>query len=216
MSPAATRSRPGQRLIEHDRGLGTRWVAGTDEAGRGALAGPIVAAAVLLEPGLLVGPAAARLARLNDSKLLSPDVREQLLRQVLQAASRVRICCVCAERIDRIGIQRANLGAMEQVLAELDAPGTTLLVDGYELPGLPHARRIVKGDSTSAAIAAAAIVAKVTRDRMMQALAAASGDPYGHAAHKGYGTAEHRERILELGPGPEHRRSFLTKLLAAG
>ena len=207
---------PGVALIAHDQGLACRFVAGADEAGRGALAGPLVAAAVLLEPGALGADEQALLARLNDSKKLSVGVREELALAIGAVALSIAVVAIASTEIDEHGIQVANLGGLSRALDLLAAPaGTALLVDGFALPMQARAHRpLVKGDATSAAIAAASIIAKTTRDRVMEGLDVASPG-YGFAAHAGYGTAVHREAITRLGPCHAHRLSFAPIAVAA-
>ena len=207
---------PGVALIAHDQGLACRFVAGADEAGRGALAGPLVAAAVLLEPGALGADEQALLARLNDSKKLSVGVREELGLAIGAVALSIAVVAIASTEIDEHGIQVANLGGLSRALDLLAAPaGTALLVDGFALPMQARAHRpLVKGDATSAAIAAASIIAKTTRDRVMEGLDVASPG-YGFAAHAGYGTAVHREAITRLGPCHAHRLSFAPIAVAA-
>ena len=207
---------PGVALIAHDQGLACRFVAGADEAGRGALAGPLVAAAVLLEPGALGADEQALLARLNDSKKLSVGVREELGLAIGAVALSIAVVAIASTEIDEHGIQVANLGGLSRALDLLAAPaGTALLVDGFALPMQARAHRpLVKGDATSAAIAAASIVAKTTRDRVMEGLDVESPG-YGFAAHAGYGTAVHREAITRLGPCHAHRFSFAPITIAA-
>lgn len=197
---------PGRALLDHDRGLGPRHVAGADEAGRGALAGPIVAAAVLLRPGALD---AGCLDRLDDSKRLRPAVRDALALEIRAVADAVSVVAIAAAAIDEIGIQAANLTALSRALDALEAPAdAALLVDGFALPmqARPH-RPLVKGDATSAAIAAASIIAKTTRDAIMARLDV-DAPGYGFADHAGYGTAVHRAAIAALGPCAAHRHSF--------
>ena len=203
-------------LIAHDQGLACRFVAGADEAGRGALAGPLVAAAVLLEPGALGADEQALLARLNDSKKLSVGVRDELGLAIGAVALSIAVVAIASTEIDEHGIQVANLGGLSRALDLLAAPaGTALLVDGFALPMQARAHRpLVKGDATSAAIAAASIIAKTTRDRVMEGLDVASPG-YGFAAHAGYGTAVHREAITRLGPCHAHRFSFAPIAIAA-
>ncbi len=178
---------------------GARAIAGVDEAGRGPLAGPIVAAAVIL--GVPVDG-------VDDSKRLTKSQREALFIEITGGSHAVGIAIVPAERIDDIGIQRANYEAMCQALAALRPQPDFALVDGFAIPGcaVPHCR-IVKGDQRSCSIAAASVVAKVTRDRLLLLLDDAHPE-YGFARHKGYATAEHLEAIERLGPCPAHRRSF--------
>lgn len=174
-------------------------VAGVDEAGRGPLAGPIVAAAVVLAfpvPGL------------DDSKKLSAARREQLFEALVSGGHAIGVAEASAAAIDREGIQVANYRVMQEAVARLPEAPDFLLVDGYNLPGAaPPRQRLVKGDSRSLSIAAASIVAKVTRDRIMMALDE-QYPGYGFAGHKGYGTRAHLDALRRLGPCPEHRRSF--------
>jgi ribonuclease HII len=174
-------------------------IAGTDEAGRGPIAGPIVAAAVVLK---------SPLSGLNDSKKISEARREALYEQLLAEGHIVSVAIKSAQEIDRSGIQHANLSAMAESVAGLSPPPDFVLVDGYNLTGVtPPVMRVIKGDARSLSIAAASIVAKVTRDRML--LEMDSTYPgYGFARHKGYGTREHLDALAALGPCPEHRRSF--------
>ena len=178
---------------------GARAIAGVDEAGRGPLAGPIVAAAVILG-----GP----IDGVDDSKRLTGAQREALFSEITGGAHAVGISIVSAERIDDVGIQRANYQAMTEALQALNPAPDFALVDGFAIPGcaVPHCR-IVKGDRRSCSIAAASIVAKVTRDRLLVLLDEAHPE-YGFARHKGYGTAEHLEALELHGPCPAHRRSF--------
>ena len=214
-SPVRNRT-PGLALLAHDRALGQRFVAGVDEAGRGALAGPLVAAAVLLEPGALGAEEQALLMRLNDSKKLSASVRDELVLVIGAVALSIAVVAVSSTEIDEHGIQAANLGGLSRALDLLTAPeGAALLVDGFTLPMQARAhQQLVKGDATSAAIAAASIVAKTTRDRVMEGLDVESPG-YGFAAHAGYGTAVHREAITRLGPCHAHRFSFAPITIAA-
>ncbi|MGA0122528.1 MAG: ribonuclease HII [Gaiellales bacterium] len=196
----------GRSLIDFDRALGPDLVGGADEAGRGALAGPRGAAAGRRRPRMA---GIDRLLRLDDSKRLRPAVRDELEQEVRSVAEAVAVCVVSASAIDEVGIQAANLTALSRALDGLDAPPhAELLVDGFALAmqSRPH-RALVKGDGTSAAIAAASVIAKTTRDRIMERLDA-DAPGYGFAAHAGYGTAHHREAIARLGPCPAHRRSF--------
>jgi ribonuclease HII len=184
-------------------------VAGVDEAGRGPLAGPIVAAAVVLStpiPGL------------NDSKQLTSAQRNQLYEALLDGHHTIGVAVIPADHIDRHGIQSANYAAMAQAATALHPAADFLLVDGVLIHGcgLPQ-KRLIKGDCRSASIAAASIVAKVTRDRLMDEFDRLYPD-YGFARHKGYATREHLEILGRLGPCPIHRRSFapLSRATAAG
>lgn len=182
-------------------------VCGVDEAGRGPLAGPVVAAAVILAP--------ARIPEgLNDSKALSQKKRELLLNAVLKSAQ-IGIGISEPEEIDRINILQASLIAMRRAVLALPILPDMALIDGNKLPELPcSAQAIVKGDSRSLSIAAASIVAKVTRDRLM-AEADLRYPGYGLAGHKGYPTKAHIQAVQTLGPSPIHRFSFKPVGLAA-
>lgn len=174
-------------------------VAGVDEAGRGPLAGPIVAAAVVL---------ARPVPGLNDSKLLTPAQRESLFARLHEEEHQIGAAVVEAAEIDRHGIQSANYAAMARAVAALHPAPDFLLVDGFEIRGCPVPQKpVVKGDRRSQSIAAASIVAKVTRDRIMDGLDGRFPG-YGFARHKGYATRDHLAAIGRLGPCPAHRRSF--------
>jgi len=202
--------RPGRRLLRFDRELGTRFVAGADEAGRGALAGPLVTAAVLLDHDRLRGGACARLGLLDDSKARSGLQRERLYHDVLACAVRVSVVAVPPATIDTRGVHVANLRALARALEAVAPPeGAALLSDGFALPlARPH-RAVIGGDARSAAIAAASIVAKVTRDRLMRR-AAERYPAYGFETHVGYATRQHRAALRLHGPCALHRRSFVT------
>jgi len=198
----------GQRLLAHDRRLGVRYVAGADEAGRGSLAGPLVVAGVLLDYQLLRGPRVRALATLNDSKQVEPELRESLFHAVTGAASAISVRVVSVSEIDRSGLHRSNLGALRAVLADLHPPAEACLVDGFRLgPSAPPHLAVVGGDARSAAIAAASIVAKVVRDRVMRRLDALY-PRYGFVSHVGYITPRHSEAVRRFGPSGLHRRSF--------
>jgi ribonuclease HII len=200
--------RPGRRLLRFDRALDSTFVAGADEAGRGALAGPLVTAAVLLDHSRLRGHACAALGELDDSKQRTHAMRERLLDAVLACAERVSVIVVPAREIDRVGLHRSNLRGLARALERLDAPaGTALLTDGFRVPLARDHRAIIDGDAKSAAIAAASIVAKVTRDRLMHT-AHARHPLYGFDEHVGYGTPAHRAALRAHGPCIMHRRSF--------
>ncbi len=184
-------------------------VAGVDEAGRGPLAGPVVAAAVVLDPGNMPDGIA-------NSKTLDPDVRATLYRCIL-ATAQVGVGVAGVERIDRDNILQASLWAMADAVAQLPTPPRLVLVDGNKVPPRLDcaARAIVKGDTRCLSIAAASIVAKVVRDTMMVELAR-EYPGYGFERHKGYGTAEHQAAIARWGVTPHHRRSFKPVQLALG
>jgi ribonuclease HII len=199
--------RSGRRLVAFDRRLSARLVAGADEAGRGSLAGPLVAAAVLLDYEDLRGPRLSPLARLNDSKQLEPEERESLFVAVLATAAKVAIEVVSPGEIDRSGLHRCNLRALAAALSAL-GEADVRLVDGFRLgPAAPAHRAVVDGDEKSAAIAAASVIAKVVRDRAMRRLDALY-PAFGFASHVGYITPAHSAIVRERGPCSLHRRSF--------
>ena len=198
----------GQRLLAHDRKLGVRFVAGADEAGRGSLAGPLVVAGVLLDYERLRGHCVRPLAALNDSKQVAHDEREALFEAVVGCATRISVRVVSSAQIDRAGLHRSNLAGLRAVLADLSPPADACLVDGFRLgPAAPPHRAIVDGDTRSAAIAAASIIAKVLRDRVMRRLDAVF-PRYGFVSHVGYITPAHSAAVRAFGPSELHRRSF--------
>ncbi|HWC26601.1 MAG TPA: ribonuclease HII [Solirubrobacteraceae bacterium] len=206
-SRPATRS-SGRRLFAFDRRLGVRWVAGADEAGRGCLAGPLVAAGVLFDTASLTTRELRALSRLNDSKQHSLEVREELFPLVMRSAAKVCIVSRCARTIDARGLHKTNIAALRDALLGVARPGCICLSDGFPVGDIGYEQRaIVDGDATSAAIAAASIVAKVTRDRYMRR-ADELHPGWEFAAHVGYSTPEHREAIQRLGVSPLHRLSF--------
>lgn len=181
-------------------------VAGLDEAGRGCWAGPVVAAAVVLPPEVLAAPAA--LAGVDDSKQLPAAVREAQQRLVYDLAGAVGVGVVPAHLVDAYGIVAATRLAMMTALLRLPRLPDALLIDALTLPELPLPQLpLIKGDARCLSIAAASVVAKVTRDRLMQT-ADRAYPAYGFAAHKGYGTAQHRQALERHGPCVLHRRSF--------
>jgi len=203
------RLRRSQRLFDFDRGLDHRFVAGADEAGRGCLAGPLVAAAVLFDYETLSIGDRRILGGLHDSKQMTEEARLEMFPCVMRAAARVSIVIRSAPGIDRRGLHVTNCQALGDALARLEpGPEAICLVDGFRLPRcqVPH-RRVVGGDRTSAAIAAASVLAKVTRDRYMRE-AAERHPGWGFEEHVGYSTPEHRAAIDRLGISPLHRRSF--------
>ncbi len=176
-------------------------VAGVDEVGRGCLAGPVTAAAVVLDP-------ARPVAGLRDSKLLTAGARDRLYDAIVARALAWCVVDSAPDEIDAINIHRASLGAMRRAVMGLMPSADYVIVDGFVIPDLDLPQRaVVGGDRLCACIAAASIVAKVTRDRYMQALDLEDGR-YGHARHKGYGTAEHLAAIRAFGLSAAHRRSF--------
>ncbi len=187
--------------LEREAGAPGTLVAGVDEAGRGPLAGPVVAAAVILDPGRIP-------AGLDDSKKLSAEKRAKLFEQIMDRAH-VAIASSAATHIDRSDIRKASLDAMARAIAGLQQRPALALIDGRDVPpGLScPGRAVVKGDARSLSIAAASIVAKAMRDRMM-ARAAGPFPAFGFDRHAGYGTEAHRKAIAEHGPCPLHRMSF--------
>jgi ribonuclease HII len=191
-------------LFKHDRPFVERhgFVAGVDEAGRGPLAGPVVAAAVILPPDV-------RLPHLNDSKQLLPEARWSLYQRIQRTALAIGVGIVGHDEIDRINIFQASLAAMRWALAGLIIQPCHVLVDGFAIPSGPASQTgIIDGDAKSASIAAASVVAKVTRDCLMENLDRAYPG-YGFKQHKGYATPAHLACLQALGPCPIHRRSFL-------
>lgn len=192
---------PTQEFERVARLCGYRRIAGIDEAGRGPLAGPVVAAAVIL-------PARCRLLGINDSKQLTAKDREEAYTTILQQAVAVGIGSADVAEIDQLNILTATRLAMRRAIDQLAPPADYLLIDAVVLPGLKvPTRPIIKGDSLSISIAAASILAKVTRDRLM-ARYHETFPEYGFLSHKGYGTAEHLERLARHGPCSIHRRTF--------
>jgi ribonuclease HII len=194
--------------VRFDRGLGVRWIAGADEAGRGCLAGPLVAAAVLFDVEALGAREVRALGALNDSKQHDAEAREALFPVVLRTATKVSIVSRCVRGIDGRGLHRTNLAALRDALLRVARPGTLCLVDGFSVPPFGHEQRaIVDGDATSAAVAAASILAKVSRDRFMHR--ADDRHPgWEFRTHVGYSTPEHRDAIQRQGVSPLHRLSF--------
>jgi ribonuclease HII len=183
------------------RRRGYRRVAGLDEAGRGPLAGPVVAAAVIL-------PTRCHLAGINDSKQVSELERTRLYEVIIQRARAVAVGVATEQEIDRLNILEATRLAMFRALTSLTPSADCLLIDAMALPNLAiPSRSIIKGDTLSMSIAAASIVAKVTRDRMM-AMYHRAYPVYNFLSHKGYGTEEHLQRLAQHGPCAIHRRTF--------
>ncbi|CAK0777773.1 RNase HII [uncultured Gammaproteobacteria bacterium] len=180
-------------------------VCGVDEVGRGPLAGPVLAAAVIWPPA---GPPADLAAAINDSKRLSQATRERLAPLIRSHARAVGLALASVEDIDRINILRASLLAMARAVAALGVMPALALIDGRHTPTLPcPATGVIRGDGISLSIAAASIVAKVERDRIMTELAR-EFPGYGWERNAGYPTAEHRAALSRLGVTPHHRRSF--------
>jgi ribonuclease HII len=201
-----SRARPTFELEAAELQLGAGPVAGVDEAGVGPWAGPVVAAAVIFHPDRIPDG-------ITDSKLLDADAREVLYGRITEVAE-VGIGIADVTRIDRDNILAATLWAMGEAVAQLKTSPNLVLIDGNRMPRLAcAARTIVKGDAKCVSIAAASIVAKVTRDRLMIALGQ-EHPGYGFEKHKGYGTAEHQAAIRRLGVTAHHRRSFKPVQLA--
>jgi len=194
-------SQPSLYYFEQDLySRGYRLVAGLDEAGRGPLAGPVVAACVILPPGLEV-------PGVNDSKKLTEKKRDSLCELICRVAADFGVGVVGPEEIDRINILEATKMAMLMAISELKAPPDYLLIDALTLGMNIPQKPLIKGDSRSASIAAASIIAKTTRDRIM--LGCHEKYPvYGFDGHKGYGARSHMEAIRKHGPCPIHRKSF--------
>ncbi|GII80535.1 ribonuclease HII [Sphaerisporangium rufum] len=203
--------RPRPSVVRRDSGLygyeralarrGLAPIAGVDEAGRGACAGPLVVAAVVLR---------AEIDGLADSKLLTPARREALYDRILATARAVKVVVITPQEIDTRGLHKCNIAGMRRAVAGLGCDLGYVLIDGFRVPGLPAPSLAVwKGDQVSACVAAASVVAKVTRDRMMTSLHDRHPQ-YGFAEHKGYATASHRRALAAYGPSPHHRFSFVT------
>ena len=205
---AQRRRRKAAKLFRFDRELGARFVAGADEAGRGSLAGPLVAAGVLIDYERLSLRDRRALGLLDDSKQRTPEERAALYPVVVRAAARVAVTVRCVRGIDGRGLHVTNLAALARSLERVAVPGAVCLTDGFRVPQckIEH-RAVIDGDARSAAIAAASVIAKVTRDRYMHRIA---GDypGFGFDGNVGYSTPEHRAAIVELGPSELHRRSF--------
>jgi ribonuclease HII len=183
------------------RAQGFGRIAGADEAGRGALAGPLVAAAVILPPGF-------DLEGIADSKLLTPNARARAFERIVRDAMCWSVCRAMPSRIDHRGLHRSNIWLLRRAIVRLELAPDYVLTDGFPVRKLPvPSLSIKKGDLVTASVAAASIVAKVTRDRMMDRYHRRFPE-YGFDHHRGYGTAAHRDAIKRLGLTPIHRRSF--------
>ncbi|MBC7286680.1 MAG: ribonuclease HII [Armatimonadetes bacterium] len=204
MGAASKRETRRDAPATHERCLwaeGYTAVAGVDEVGRGAWAGPLVAAAVIMPPD-------QRVAGVRDSKLLSPAQREALYEQILEAAVAWGVGMVEVHELDGRNLNRSVTLAMNRALEQLDPPADFALIDGRDLPGIIcECKAVTDGDARCYSIAAASIVAKVWRDRLMVRLDQ-EYPQYGFARHKGYGTAQHRAALEKYGPCPYHRMSF--------
>jgi len=196
--------------------LGCCRIAGVDEVGRGCWAGPVVAAAVVLPESVLADP--ARLAGVDDSKVLTAPQRQQLARRIIELADGWGVGTVPAHVIDTHGILAATRLAMQVALLRLAQPADALLIDAVQLENWPYPQRsLIKGDARCLSIAAASIIAKVARDRMMADLDRTT-PVYRFAQHKGYGTVVHEQALHAYGPSAQHRRSFrpISDFLATG
>ncbi|HEY8673135.1 MAG TPA: ribonuclease HII [Candidatus Dormibacteraeota bacterium] len=183
-------------------------MAGADEAGRGCLAGPLVAAAVLFDFERLSLADARALGTLNDSKQQTPEGRAELFPVILRLAAKAAIVTRCAPGIDARGLHKTNLAALRDALAQVARPGCICLSDGFPVARLAYEQRaVIGGDAKSAAIAAASVLAKETRDRYMRR-ADTAHPGWEFAQHVGYSTPEHRDAIERLGVSPLHRLSF--------
>lgn len=196
-----------EKMKEYERKYASfSYICGIDEVGRGPLAGPVVAGAVIL-------PKDCRILYLNDSKQLSEKKREELYEVIMENAVSTGLGFVSPERIDEINILQATYEAMRQAIEKLDKEPALLLNDAVTIPGVKIRQvSIIKGDAKSISIAAASIIAKVTRDRLMVQYDEIYPE-YGFASNKGYGAAAHIEALKKYGPTPIHRRSFLKNLL---
>lgn len=190
-------------LYDYDLSLGERAVCGVDEAGRGPLAGPVSVCAYVARDFV---------DGVNDSKKLSEIKREKLFDVLVRSAACYKVVLIDAQEIDDVNILRATLNAMKSAVEGLSEVPSLVLCDGNTLPDIANARTIVKGDAISYAIAAASIIAKVTRDRLMRVFDTAYPE-YGFAKHKGYGTADHIAAIKKYGACPIHRRTFITRIV---
>lgn len=196
-----------EKMKEYERKYASfSYICGIDEVGRGPLAGPVVAGAVIL-------PRDCRILYLNDSKQLSEKKREELYEVIMENAVSTGLGFVLPERIDEINILQATYEAMRQAIGKLEKEPDLLLNDAVTIPGVEIRQvPIIKGDAKSVSIAAASIIAKVTRDRLMVQYDEIYPE-YGFASNKGYGAAAHLEALKKYGPTPIHRRSFLKNLL---
>jgi ribonuclease HII len=205
--PKGTTLRRDAGLYGYERALaraGLAPVAGADEAGRGACAGPLVAAAVVLPAGRR-----GEVPGLADSKLLTPAAREEVYAEVVARAEAYTSVVIPAFEIDQVGLHRCNVAALRRALCMLGVRASYVLTDGFPVAGLGVPGLAVwKGDQVAACVAAASVVAKVTRDRLMVELDERYPE-YGFATHKGYVTPEHQAALNRYGPCPEHRRSYV-------
>lgn len=194
-------------MFSYERKYGEyTYICGVDEVGCGPLAGPVVSAAVIL-------PKDCDILYLNDSKKLTENKREEIFDEIMEKAVSVGIGFATPERIDEINIRQADFEAMRMALSKLSVEPDFIMVDGYPIGGIDKKQiSIVKGDAKSASIAAASIIAKVTRDRMMTEYDEVFPG-YGFASNKGYGSAEHIRALKQLGPTPIHRKTFIKNFI---
>lgn len=195
-----------EAMKEYERKYAScQWICGIDEAGRGPLAGPVAAAAVIL-------PKDCTILYLNDSKKLTPGRRDELFLEIKEKAVAWGVGIATPQRIDEINVLQATYEAMREAISSLSVTPDLLLNDAVTIPGITIQQvPIIKGDTKSVSIAAASVLAKVTRDRMMEEYDALFPG-YGFAQHKGYGTAAHIKTIRELGPCPIHRKTFIRRI----
>lgn len=195
-----------EAMKEYERQYAScQWICGIDEAGRGPLAGPVAAAAVIL-------PKDCTILYLNDSKKLTPGRRDELFLEIKEKAVAWGVGIATPQRIDEINVLQATYEAMREAISRLSVAPDLLLNDAVTIPGIAVRQvPIIKGDTKSVSIAAASVLAKVTRDRMMEEYDALFPG-YGFAQHKGYGTAAHIKTIRELGPCPIHRKTFIRRI----
>lgn len=211
--PRGTTVRRDAGLYGYERALGRAGlapVAGADEAGRGACAGPLVAAAAMLPEGRR-----GQVPGLADSKLLTPAARERCYHEVVRRARAWAVVVLDAGECDRLGMHVANLAALRRAVARLEPVPAYVLTDGFVVDGLvTSALAVPKGDRSAACVAAASVLAKVTRDRLMAELHS-HWPAYDFATHKGYVTDQHTEELRRYGPSPVHRRRFVNVREAA-
>jgi ribonuclease HII len=213
MTTTPTLSLPRGVAIRSDAGIygyeralaraGFAQVAGADEAGRGACAGPLVAGAVILRPGT-----GGRIPGLSDSKLLTEKARDRVRVEIEKRALSYAWVAIPAAEVDRLGLHQANIEALRRAVARLDTAPSYVLSDGFRVDGLPcPSLAMWKGDQVAACVAAASVLAKTVRDAMMTELAL-SYPAYGFEVHKGYSTPAHQAALTEHGPCPEHRFTY--------
>ncbi|MCB0882076.1 MAG: ribonuclease HII [Thermoleophilia bacterium] len=213
MPRAVARRRPStpasRRLFAYDRRLGGPRVAGVDEVGRGCLAGPLVVAGVVIDHARLSRAGRRAMTALDDSKRMTAEARYRVADAILRHCPVVVVVSASSATIDRDGLHVTNQRLLREVAHRLAPHADVCLVDGRPVPEpMPAHIPLVGGDGTSAAVAAASVVAKTARDRMMRGPACAAYPDYGFGAHVGYATATHRAAVRTHGPCPLHRRSF--------